>query len=432
MKKRVFLALLPFVVGCLSALANAADLPPLRLAEAHAAALRNHPRITVAELNALASWQVERQARAGLLPQLSANAVAVGTADNNTRLAAIGALNNPAIFDRNAEGLMLSQLITDFGRTVNFARSARFQARAAENNAQATREQVLLEVDTAFFSALQAQAVTRVAQQTITSRQFFLDQVTALASNKLRSELDVSFAKVNVEDARLLLSKTQNDLQAAFAQLSALMGLREPQAFHLFEEPPPAELSTNAADLVQEALRSRPDLLRVRNQREAAVKLARAERAARFPTIAAVGSAGVVPVHDPELPDSYAAAGVTLNVPLYAGGLYVARQREAELRAQAAQENIRDMEDNVIRDVHIAWLNSENAYDRLSITRQLLANARQAFDLAQSRYKNGISSIVELNQAELNEISAEIEYANTQYEYLLQRSNLSYQTGALH
>jgi outer membrane protein len=118
-------------------------------------------------------------------------------------------------------------------------------------------------------------------------------------------------------------------------------------------------------------------------------------------------------------------------MPIYAGGLYAARQQEAELRSQAAAEALRDLENNVIRDVRIAWLNTQNAFDRLRITRRLLENAKQSYDLAQARYANGISSIVELNQAELNEISAEIAYANTQYEYLLQRSALNYQTGAL-
>ena len=412
--------------------AYAADLPLLNLQQAHETALRNHPRISVAQLTALASRQVERQAKAGYFPQLSANAVAVGTADHNTRLAAIGALNNPAIFEREAEGLMLSQLITDFGRTGNLAKSARFRAEAAENNTQATREQVLMEVDTAYFAALQAQAVTRVAQGTVKARQSFLDQVAALASKSLRSDLDVSFAKVNLEDARLLLSKAQNDLDAAFTQLTALMGQREEQAYRLAEQPMPAPLSTNAADLVQEALHSRPDLMRFRNEHEAALKQARAERAARFPTIAAVGAAGVAPIHDPELPDSYASAGLTLTIPLYAGGLYAARQKEAEIRADAAAETLRDMENNAIRDVRIAWLDSQNAYERLRINSQLLENARQSLTLAQARYKNGISSIVELNQAELNEISAEISYASTQYEYLLQRSTLDFQTGQLH
>jgi outer membrane protein TolC len=60
-----------------------------------------------------------------------------------------------------------------------------------------------------------------------------------------------------------------------------------------------------------------------------------------------------------------------------------------------------------------------------------LENARQSYELAQARYKTGISSIVESNQAELSLISAQITYASTQYEYLIQRSALAFQTGTL-
>src|SRR5579864_6570079 len=425
-----WLAAIFLCVGLFSS--SGAELPQLTLQQAHEAALRDHPLIHVGDLKALLMRQVSRQVQSGFYPNLSANVVAVGTTKDNTRLSAIGALNNPAIFDRNAEGLMLSQLITDFGRTANLAGSAKLQAEAAADNAQATREQILLAVDGAFYAALQAQSVTRVAEQTITNRQTFLDQVSELAKVKLRSELDVSFARVNVEDARLLLSKSQNDLQAGFAQLSTLMGLREPMDYRLVEEPLPSEVSTNVTDFVQQALRLRPDLLSLRNQREAAIKFARGERALSYPTISAVASAGVVPVRDPQLPDNYAAAGVVMSVPLFAGGYYSARREAAQLQAQADEETLRDLEDNVIRDVRIAWLNTQNAFDRYRITGQLLENARQSYDLAQARYKEGISSIVEFNQAELNLVSAEISYADTRYEYLVQQSALSFQTGTLH
>ena len=417
------------VFRCLPAAAQ--EPLPLTLQQAHETALRNHPLISVADLKALAARQVTREVQAAFYPNLSANVMSVGTADDNTRLAAIGGLNNPLIFDRNAEGLILSQLITDFGRTANLAGSAKLRAQAEADNAQATREQILLAVDSAYYGALRAQAVTHVAQQTVDTRQLFLDQVTALASNKLRSDLDVSFSRVDLEDARLLLVKSQNDVQAAFTELANLLGQRDAKSYRLAEQPLPTTVPTNVALFVEEALRSRPDLLSLRNTRDAAFKFARAEKALRYPTLSAVGSAGVIPVGDPQLPDNYAAAGVSLSFPIYTGGMISARRQEAELRARAAEESLRDLEDNIIRDVRIAWLNAQNAFDRFHITGQLLDNAKHAFDLAEARYKAGISSIVEFDQAQLSLIAAQISYAATQYEYLIQRSALSFQTGAL-
>ena len=60
-------------------------------------------------------------------------------------------------------------------------------------------------MDQAFYGALQAHAVLTVAQQTVSARQTVADQVEALFKNKLRSELDFSFASVNLAQAKLLV-----------------------------------------------------------------------------------------------------------------------------------------------------------------------------------------------------------------------------------
>ena len=431
MMKRLCQILCAVFLGYGFSNANADDAPLLSLQAAQETALRNHPKISVGDLKALAAKEVTRQARSGYFPNLTGNVVAVGTAYDNTRLAASGGLNVPSIFERNAEGVVLSQLITDFGRTADLTGSAKLRAQAEDSNAQATRAQILLQVNAAFYAVLQARSVSRVAEQTVTTRQLFLDQVSALAKNKLHSELDVSFAKVNLEEGKLLLSKSRNDLQAALSQLSTLMGFREPKLYRLQEEPLPPDVSTNISEFVAQALQLRPDLLRLRQEREAARKFASAEKALQYPTLSAVGSAGVVPVHERQLPDHYAAAGVVLSLPLFVGNLYSARHKEAELRAKVAGETLRDEENNVIRDVRVAWLNAQNASERLRITGQLLEHAARSFDLAQARYNNGVSSIIELNRAQLNKISAEITQANTRYEYLYQRAVLDFQTGQM-
>jgi outer membrane protein len=374
--------------------------------------------------------QVVTETRSAFFPTASLNVTSAGAGSDNTRILA-GALNNPSVFERNAEGLTVSQLITDFGRTANLSASSKLRARAADEDAEATREQILLQVARTYFAALQSQAVLHVAEQTLNTRKLLLDQVSALASNKLKSELDVSFARVAFEEGRLLLSKSQNEVKAALAALSTLLGFREQQEFRLADEPMPPAPSTDVSDLIMTALRHRPDLIRLRYEHEAAVKLARAEKKLHYPTIAAIGVAGISPIHDDRLPDNYAAAGVNLSLPIFNGGLYSARRKEAALRTQEAEENLRDAENNVIRDVRIAWLSLNNASERLRITDTLLKNADQAFDLAQARYRLGSSSIVELSQAQLNKTAAEIENTNARYDAQIQQTVLSYQIGRI-
>jgi outer membrane protein len=412
---------------------HAAESPPrhLTLQEAQQIALAQHPRISVANLTALAARQSTKEVRSAFFPNIYGSATAVGTADpNNTRIAA-GAMNNPLIYDRDAEGVTISQLITDFGRTWELTQSAKLRARAQEMNLEATREQILLEVNNAYFSSLAAQSVLEVARETVKSRQLVLQQIATLATNKLKSDLDVSFASVDFDQATLLLAKAGSDLKASFAVLSTLLAEREPQTFALADEPMPANITNGVSALILEALAQRPDLARLRYQSDAAKEFAKAEGKLLYPTINALGSAGVIPTGDSHLSSDYAAAGVNLNLPIYTGGLYTARRREAQFQAKAADENLRDEENNIIRDVQVTKFNLEYSYDRLALTRQLLQNANEALELAQARFKGGISSIIELSQAELNQTSAQIAEANARYDFQIQHAALNFQLGRL-
>ena len=428
---RPFSLYLLFAVGT----ANAAPTnshPTLPLAEAQSLAFRLHPQIASANYLALAAQEAVKETRAGYFPQVNLFGTAVGADNDNSRILA-GGLNNPSVYDRAAGGLQVNQLITDFGRTANLTASSKLQAQAQNENLDLTREQVLLQLNDSYYGALGAQAVLRVARQTLDTRQLLLDRVTAMATNKLRSQLDVSFAQVQIQQARLLVEKAQNDADAAMASLSAALGYREFHEFQLVEQSPPTNtVAADVSDLVQTALTRRPELLSLRDQRDAAGRFAKAQRDARLPIVQAVGVAGSSPIHDDHLPNQYATAGLQLSLPLFAGGLYSARQHEAEYRAQSDDELLRSLEDNIIRDVRIAWLTRNNAQEQLQTTDDLARNAAEAFDLAQARYQSGISSIVELSEAQLNLTSAQIAEAGARYNLLIQQSNLDYQTAALH
>jgi len=406
----------------------------LTLVDAENLALKNHPQIAAANYRALAAQEAIVESRSGFFPNVNLYGTAAGANTEGARIMA-GSLNNPSVFSRVAGGLQINQLLTDFGRTANLTASSEYQAKAEGQNLELTREQVLLQVDTTYYSTLEAQAVLRVARQTFDTRQLLLDQVTALATNKLRSELDVSFAQVELQQARLLMEKSQDDADAASATLSTALGYREYHEFRLVDlhgSGPPANAVTNdVSDLIQTALSHRPELLSLRDERDSALRQAKAERDARLPQIAAVGVAGDAPVHDSHLPDDYAAGGVQLSLPLFAGGFYTARQREAELKAQSDDELLRSAEDNVIRDVRVAWLNFNNAIEQLQTTEELVRNADEAYSLAQARYQTGISSIVELSEAQLNLTSAQIANAGARYNVLIEQANLNYQTGMI-
>ena len=409
----------------------------LTLSEAEKLAVQNNPQLTTAVLYAAAAAQVPIEQRAAYLPTLFGSATGV-VADQGSRLAA-GGLNNPVVYDRFAYGLSLSQLITDFGRTSNLVDMARLRADAQNQVAAQTRADILLVTGQAYFTVLRAKAVVQVALQTIAERQLVSDQVTALAKSNLKSTLDVSFANVNLADAKLLLVQAENLLKSGQAQLAAVLGVPGDTEFILAEEPMPVALPDRFDSLIQEALRGRPELKGLHLEQGAAEKFTRAEHALHYPNIGLAGTAGFVPLRpgppkpgdQPPVSDRYGAIGINITIPIFNGWLFKARETEADLRAQAAQQHVNDMEAKVARDVRVACLNEKTACERVDLTEQLLKQAQSAHELAQSRYNLGLSSIVELSQAQLNLTSGQIAFASAKYDCQAQRLNVDFQVGAL-
>jgi outer membrane protein len=400
----------------------------LSVKDAQTLALKNNPQISVARLNALASVQVTREVRSNLWPTAQVDLTAVDTPNPGNRITA-GALNNPTVYQRAAAGATVSQLLTDFGRTTNLVSSASLAAKAENQNALATKEQILLAVDQAFYNALQTQAVLTVAQQTVKDRQTVSDQVGALFKSKLKSELDFSFANVNLAQAKLLLLDAENNVNAAQATLSAVLGFQSLQNFQLVEDTTAiATPPDNIDDLITTAFTMRPEILALEFQSESAQKFQRAERDLLLPDIRALGVVGDTPVRNPLISSWYGAVGVNVDIPVFNGFLYTARAREASLRAQATQEKLRDIRDRIARDVRTSWLNAKTAYDRLAVTHQLLDQANLALNLAQARYKLGLGSIVELSQAQLQQTQAQISDVGAGYDYRLALAVLQYQT----
>ncbi|MFY9528317.1 MAG: TolC family protein [Candidatus Acidiferrales bacterium] len=401
----------------------------LNLKDAERIAIQNHPRIQVATNLASVAAAQTTEVRSAYYPT-AYGSLSGAKAEHNSRIAA-GGLSNPIIFDRYANGITVGALVTDFGRTHELVKSSNLHAQAQEENVTTTRADVLLRVDQAYFGVLKAQAVLKVAEETVKDRQLVADQVSTMAKSQLKSGLDVSFANVDLAQAQLLLVQAQNDLQAGFAELSTALGYSDQRTFTLSEEPLPPAPPADFSQLIQAAMQNRPELISGRLEVSAAQSYATAERDLWFPSISAVGSAGLIPYRQDTLASRYAAAGVNVNIPIFNGHLFGALRSEAASRAQAQEQELRDVQNRVVRDVRTAWLNANSAYQRLALTNQLLNQSTQALGLAQARYKLGLSSIIELSQAQLNRTQAEIQQASAKYDYQTQLSVLNYQEGLL-
>jgi outer membrane protein len=137
--------------------------------------------------------------------------------------------------------------------------SAKLQEKARLADAEASRLDIVLATDQVFYAAIEAQETLKVATQTVNARQTLTDQVTALTKSKLKSDLDQSFAQVNLSRAKLLQLDAQNNIDAAKAAFSAVLGYDKEMNFQLLDDPGPLPaLPPDSSALIAEAIQNRP------------------------------------------------------------------------------------------------------------------------------------------------------------------------------
>jgi outer membrane protein len=229
----------------------------------------------------------------------------------------------------------------------------------------------------------------------------------------------------------LQLLEARNNYEAALNNLSAIVGYQDTQNFQPVEEltqdnPPAPDVNP----LVMQALQQRPEIQALTDQVTAAEKSASAEHDLKRPTISALGAVGVAPWRTTQLTNWYGAAGVNINIPIFNGFLFDARAKAADLQTEANRQRLADLRNNIARDVRNSWQDTNRAYERLAVTKQLREQAALAFDLAQSRYNLGLSSIVEFSQADLQKTEADIEGTDAAYQYRLTQIILAFTMSA--
>jgi outer membrane protein len=403
--------------------------------DAERLALKNNPSITASHLLALAAGQVTRETRSGELPQISA-AITATKAEDGSRIGA-GAVTDSRLYTHAGTGGSLSQLITDFGHTRELVATNKLQQKAQDQSALATEQDVLLATDQAFYRLLNAQSLLDVAKATVATRGDVQNLTAALTKSALKSDLDLNIASADLSQAQLLELDAENGVASASAALAAVLAAPADTLYQAIEDsenaPPPPPSPDSSAAIDTSAQAQRPDLQALRFNAAADQKFATAQQLQHLPTISALAIGGITPVAPDGVfvPNWYAAGGVNLTLPLFTGFRIDAQTQEARLRQKAAEKEAQELSDTIARDVRVALLNAQTAFRRIAVADQFRKQTAQALSLAQTRYKLGLSSIVELSQAQLQSTQAAVAAVNARYDYLLSLRSLDYARGQL-
>ncbi|MDE3241358.1 MAG: TolC family protein [Nitrospirota bacterium] len=333
-------------------------------------------------------------------------------------------------------GLLLNQLITDFGATAHHILASQATETATEKDILTNKALVILNVQQAYLTCLMQQRLVEIAAENLEKRALIQKQLQALTKHQLKSKLDLDLVTVQVKNAELALIKAQNDLSQAFAALNNAMGVEGPNRYELEKvsmatAPPPA-----MDQLVEEGLKNRPELLGEQHRLVATQELLQEVRAFNLGEISTVGTIGITKygdVHDGGIPQDGVAPlwgfGVSARLPLFTGFKIQNQIVEAGHRKGETEQEIQNLANEVILQVIRASLNQTTAAEQIVLEQERVAFAREAVNLAQERYRLGLSAIVEVVRAATALFDAESRLAEAQYVYKKSQALVAYAAG---
>lgn len=420
----------------------------LSLEAAIRTALRQHPQLERAQAAALTARALTKQTKSDLYPQLEASlaqgagSIRVLSSDGAQihtgygRGFGLGGALPKSNANMSTAGLLLNQLITDFGYTSHRILASEATESASEKEIQTKKAGVILNVHRAYYTCLMQERLVEITTETLAARKVLRDQVQALYKRELRSKEDYDLALIQVSDTELAQIKARNDLSQCFTALNNAMGV-EGAAGYMLERvpievvvPPPAEV------LIQDGLKNRPELLGGQDRLQASQELLNAVKALNFGSVSAVGIAAVTQfykAHDVGVKDNetfpFWGFGATLRVPLFTGFMITNQIDEAKHRKGEVEQELQLIGNEVVLQAIRAYLSQVTAAEQIRLESERVGIAQDALKLAQERYRLGLASILDLTTATAALFEAKSLLAEAQYVYKSSEAVVAYAAG---
>ena len=430
---------------------NGGPIPPgseLTLKQAIAIALKYHPRLQEAEDNTSAAQQQIGQARSYLGPQLFGVAQYLRSTDNgignasyynpdgafprltgsNHNLPSNDASQTSDTSNNYMGGVALSQFLVDFGRRHGFVSERQFEAAAAAADQQLTELDLIFEVSQRYFGLLQAKRLIGVYEKALEQRQYHLHEAQVKANAGLRPQLDTYVTEAEVERSQLHLVDARNDHADAKVALDNALGLSDSAPAY-----EPADILTyypvkdSLQLLLDTAFRSRPDLTALQDQAKAMGARIVEYQSDYYPSVNAIGGYSALGTGTPAANNFN--AGIVITWPIFNSFLTTDQIAETRYRQHAILRAIEDLRQEIISQVHTALLNWQASLQRIMRAEKTLAASRAELELAEKRYEAGLTSIIELEDAQRNYTYDDAAYADALYGFSITKAAVDRATG---
>ncbi len=423
----------PVAPSTASLLASAAkpSRPVLALDAAERSALEHQPNLRQARFaTAAAAGRVE-EARSAYLPQVNGTAEWLyGTEQGQSARPSCSALTTAAGTPCGSQSayvasLAASQLIYDFGQTTEKWKSADRSVEALQATETTARNQILLNVRSAFFTARADRALVGVQAETLANEQKHLLQTQGFVQAGTQPEVALAQARTDVANAKVQLIAAENSYDVARAQLNMAMGVTTDVDYDVADTgPDPIDGEDDPSEqLVARALSARPELASLAKQHEADVLTVRAFERGYAPSIAGLGGVGLFGGDVYSLSPAWQ-VGLSLTWPILLGGMTRGQIHEAQGNLGVVDAQLEAERLQVRLDVEQARLSIRSAKVSIGATEEALVNAREQLRLAEGRFSQGVGSIIELGDAQVAVTAAGAQRVQADFNLAIARAQL--------
>ncbi len=393
------------------------DIEVLDLKTAQQFAIKGNPSLDAARERVIQARQQLVQARAAYFPRIDASGSGIRSIMSDNDYMALAATTPGAddTTDIYTTGISASWTLFDgFQREYSHLR-----AKYGKNSSIQSRNNVLrlllYQVAAGYFNAQLARENINIAKANEEFNQRQLHEAEARHRVGTGSLSDVYNFRVRINSAKSQLIAAKQGYEVAIYGLASLMGIPDaklPSHIELskLEDETGDELMIPDTDSsVQYALNHRPDLKQndyLLQQAKAGVGSA---RAGYYPTISLTGTLDGDRIDDREFEKEDFGKSIMLNVTfnLFAGGQTMSRVSEAKSRLRESENNLKDTRISVISDVESAAIRLKAAQEQLALQRINTELVQQTRDLVEKEYSAGQGSLVRLNEAQRDLVTAQ-------------------------
>jgi outer membrane protein len=389
--------------------------------------LDNHPRIKASNERVGSQQAVLGQQMSAYYPTIS-----MSNSYRTTQSSTNGGNDHAA--DAFSSQAIANMTLYNFGKREGNVQAARETLDATKYDYETTNQDIVLSIKQAYYVYLGSQALVRVRQDTVRSRELLVRQARGFYEVGTRARIDVARAEANLYSAQADLIAAENGVKIAWVTLRNAMGSPRLPEQPVAVDSPEVEISMNLAEARTRAFDTRTELKSFDAQRRASDQLIAVARRSHLPDIIFDASYGRRHVSDQivggqnlntfPLQPTWSVQ-LSLIIPIFDGFRTTNRVQETLHNYYNVKFQEEERRQLIALDVEQSYLRVVETQERIKATDSAAKAAKENLDLAQGRYAVGVGSIIEITDAETLYTDAQTTYIRTVYDYKIADAQLA-------